>query len=217
MLNSHFIFGYTENKLPISAYKFGHTGAKILVLGGVHGDEIEGIQGALGLLAHFKKSFSYKLDLTIVPCLNLDGMLAKHRKNARGVDLNRNLPTEDWLASYEKESYYPGVSACSESENQALVEYIGAFKPNFILSLHSWKPMLNTNGDCKQIAKIISSHTGYIITDDIGYPTPGSLGTYCGIERSIPTLTYEIERTLPAKNIIDIHVPAILEGLKSYE
>ncbi|MBY0385631.1 DUF2817 domain-containing protein, partial [bacterium] len=57
----------------------------------------------------------------------------------------------------------------------------------------------------------------YKIEETIGYPTPGSLGTYAGIERNIPTLTYEIERGLSANTIISIHVPAILEGLKVYE
>lgn len=214
---SHFIFGYTENKLPINAYKFGSKGPQILILGGVHGDEVEGVQGALGLLEHFQNSFPYKLQITLVPSLNMDGVLAGQRKNARGVDLNRNLPTEDWSPEAAKESYYPGKEPCSESENKALVDFITKNKPKFILSLHSWKPLLNVNGDCKPFADIVASHTGYIITDDIGYPTPGSLGTYCGIERNIPTLTYEIERYLSAEKILNIHVPAILEGLKHYE
>ena len=56
--------------------------------------------------------------------------------------------------------------------------------------------------------------TGYKIEPDIGYPTPGSLGTYAGLERQIPTLTYEIERELSFDLIIKNHVPAIIEGLK---
>ena len=152
-----------------------------------------------------------------MPCLNIDGMHLKQRKNAAGVDLNRNLPTSDWSVQFTKESYYPGTHSNSEPENQCLVEYIKSYKPHFILSMHSWNPMLNTNGDCKRFAKAVSALTGYIITDDIGYPTPGSLGTYAGIERNIPTLTYEVERGLDGRQISAIHVPAILEGLKVYE
>jgi murein peptide amidase A len=212
-----FIFGRTSQNLPIPAYNFGHTGPRILILGGVHGDEIEGVQAAHGLLGAFEKNFHHNLHITLVPAFNLDGILAKERKNGHGVDLNRNLPTLDWSPVAAKESYFPGAYPASEPENQALVKYIDEHKPKFILSLHSWNPMLNINGDCKKIAQVISSHTGYIITDDIGYPTPGSLGTYCGMERHIPTLTYEIERYLPCKEVLRIHVPAILEGLKVYE
>ncbi len=163
------------------------------------------------------RSYHHNLQITLIPCLNMDGMLALQRKNGASVDLNRNLPTLDWSPIAAKESYFPGKAPNSEPENQALVSYIDNFKPHFVLSLHSWHPMLNTNGDCKRIAQVISSFTGYKITDDIGYPTPGSLGTYCGIERNIPTLTYEIERYLDPKQIITVHVPAILEGLKVYE
>lgn len=212
-----FTLGYTSQSLPIPAYKFGNYGTPILILGGVHGDEVEGIQAAYALVDRFLAQFSYRLQITIVPCLNIDGMLSNNRRNGNGVDLNRNLPTLDWTAVAATEAYTPGPSANSESENQALTKYIDAFKPKFILSLHSWIPLLNVNGDCKRIAQVIANHTGYIVTDDIGYPTPGSLGTYAGVERSIPTLTYELERRLDPKVITSLHVDAILEGLKIYE
>ena len=76
--------------------------------------------------------------------------------------------------------------------------------------------MLNTNGEIPE-AVVIAKHTGYIIEPDIGYPTPGSLGTYAGLENKIPTLTYEIERDIKFDQIIKIHVPAILLGLKESE
>lgn len=210
-------FGYTSDGLTIPAYRFGDKGPEILIIGGVHGDEIEGIQAANGLLQSFSRSFPYRLKVTLVPIFNLDGALRSQRMNARNVDLNRNLPTQDWTAEVAKERYNPGPSANSEPENHALVSHIKNHPPRFILTLHSWMPMLNTNGDCQAVAKAISSHTGYIITDDIGYPTPGSLGTYCGLERQIPTITYEFERFLAPNKIKNIHVPAIIEGLKILE
>lgn len=210
-------FGYTSDGLTIPAYKFGSKGPEILIVGGVHGDEIEGIQGANGLLRAFSKSFPYRLKVTLVPILNLDGALRSQRTNARGVDLNRNLPTQDWSPEAAKVRYNPGPSANSEPENQALVDYLKSTTPRFIISLHSYFPMLNTNGDCATVANRIAAFTGYKITDDIGYPTPGSLGTYCGLERSIPTITYEFERYLAPTTIIEKHVPAIIEGLKTLE
>lgn len=212
-----FIFGQTSTGLPIPAYKFGLSGARILVLGGVHGDEIEGVWAALGLLKSFSESFAYKLRLTLVPAFNLDGVLAKDRRNARGVDLNRNLPTHDWTDKVATERYSPGPSANSEPENQALVTYLETEKPQFILSLHSWKPMLNINGDCRPEAEEIARRTGYIIDESIGYPTPGCLGTFTGLEREVPTLTYEIERGLDQASVLKTHVPAILEALKISE
>lgn len=209
-----FIFGTTSTDLPIPAYRFGQKGPKVLILGGVHGDEIEGVWAAYGLLNAFSKSFPYDLRLTLVPAFNLDGVLARERRNAQMIDLNRNLPTNDWTNEVAQERYFPGPYANSEPENQALVIFLEREKPQFILSLHSWKPMLNINGDCRLEAEVIHKHTGYSIEESIGYPTPGCLGTYAGLERNMPTLTYEIERGLDQASILKTHIPAILEALK---
>ncbi len=210
-------FGLTTTGLPIPAYRFGTTGPKVLILGGVHGDEIEGVWAALGLLEEFRKKFDFKIQLTLVPMFNLDGVLARDRRNANKIDLNRNLPSKDWTSEVATERYFPGHKAGSESENQALVSFLDQEKPKMIFSLHSWKPMLNINGDCRAEADIIKEKTGYIIEETIGYPTPGCLGTYAGLEREMPTLTYEIERGLDQASILRTHVPAIIASLKACE
>ena len=43
-----------------------------------------------------------------------------------------------------------------------------------------------TNGNCGSIPNIMREVNDLVIQDDIGYPTPGSLGTYAGWERNIP-------------------------------
>lgn len=211
------IFGTSAGGLPIISYEFGTGQRRVLVLGGVHGDEIEGVIASLALLERFQESFPFNLKLTIVPMFNVDGVLRSERKNVRGVDLNRNLPTNDWSPEVATERYHPGPEPGSEPENKALVQFLEQEKPFFVLSLHSWKPVLNVNGACMEEAQAISAFTKYPIEESIGYPTPGCLGTYCGLEREMPTLTYEIERGLAAKDIIRTHVPAIWEALKVTE
>jgi len=218
-MNQHYIFKFSETTsgLPIWGHRFEGGGAEILVLGGVHGDEPEGVVAAQKLLEICWKSFAYKLNLTLVPQFNLDGILKGTRGNARGVDLNRNLPTKDWSPEAKSERYFPGSKALSESENEGLVTFIETHPLEFILTLHSWFPVLNTNGDCNAAAAIIAARTGYRIDPEIGYPTPGSLGTYAGIEGRCPTLTYEIERDLDFASIQKIHAPAVYESLKIYQ
>jgi len=211
------IFTYTSKGMPVLAYEFQNNGPEVLILGGVHGDEIEGVIASQELLKHFLKSFPYQLNVTVVPQFNLEGVIFKTRGNGNGVDLNRNLPTKDWSPEIKTPRYHPGPFAGSESENKGLMEYVETKKPVFIYSLHSWHPVLNINGDSRAVAEVLAQRTGYKIDDDIGYPTPGCLGTYTGLERNIPTLTYEIERGLSAEKIIEIHVPAILESLKVLE
>ena len=210
-----FIFSQTSTGLPIPAFHFGGQGPKVLILGGVHGDETEGVICAHALLKRFSESFAFRVNLTLVPQFNLDGVLMGQRKNARNVDLNRNLPTNDWTAEVAEERYAPGESANSEPENQGLVHWLKKNKPNLILSLHSWKPLLNTNGKCQPEAEAIAKMTGYEIHESIGYPTPGCLGTYCGLERDMPTLTYEIERGLSSDQSLKLMSRPFLKLSKS--
>lgn len=211
------IFTYTSKGMPVIAYEFHNGGPEVLILGGVHGDEVEGVIASQELLKSFMQSFPYKLNLTLVPQFNFEGVIFKTRGNGNGVDLNRNLPTKDWSPEVKTPRYHPGPFAGSENENKGLIEYLEKKKPVFILSLHSWHPVLNVNGDCRAVAEILAQRTGYKIDDDIGYPTPGCLGTFTGLERHLPTITYEIERGLSAEKIIEIHVPAIMESLKILE
>ncbi len=212
-----FFSGRTSTGLPIPGYQFGNDGPHILILGGVHGDEPEGVEAAYGLIGKWGVSFPYRLRVAVIPAFNLDGVLHGTRGNARGVDLNRNMATNDWSAVVTNPRYNPGPSANSEPETVHLVNYLNEFAPAFILSLHSWHPVLNMNGDCRNEAQAIASWTGYRIDQSIGYPTPGCLGTYCGIERDMPTLTYEIERGQKTSEILRMHIPAIEEALKVSE
>ena len=209
----------TRTGLPVWKYEFGNASAprKILILGGVHGDEIEGVWAAQKLLQIFSSHFPYKFHLSLIPQFNPEGVFLKTRMNASGVDLNRNMATRDWSPEIKTPRYHPGPSAGSEPESQALAKLIDQQNFDLILSLHSWLPMLNVNGDCLPFAEILKTWTNYKIDADIGYPTPGCLGTYAGLERQSPTLTYEIERGLDLQSICKIHVPAICEALKIYE
>lgn len=211
------IFTFTSKGMPVIAYEFQNGGPEVLILGGVHGDEVEGVIAAQELLKKFMEAFPYKLNITLVPQFNFEGVIFKTRGNGNGVDLNRNLPTKDWSPEVKTPRYHPGPFAGSENENKGLIQYLEEKKPVFILSLHSWHPILNVNGDCHAVAEILAQRTGYKIDADIGYPTPGCLGTFSGLERNLPTLTYEIERGLSAEKIIEIHVPAIMESLKVLE
>jgi murein peptide amidase A len=209
--------GVSSLGLPIESYTFQSSNTdspQVLILGGVHGDEVEGVTVALGLLRTFQESYRLKLQTTLIPRFNPDGVLLKTRSNFNGVDLNRNLPTKDWTSEVKSPRYHPGSHPASEPENQALIHLLSQIKPHLIISLHSWYPVLNVNGDCEPEAQIIQKHTGYKIDQDIGYPTPGSLGTYAGLERQMPTLTYEVERGSPLPTCLKIHVPAILEALE---
>ena len=188
----------------------------VLLLGGVHGDEVEGVILARGLINRLMDKPIKHLNVTVVPEFNIEGVLLNTRQNYAGVDLNRNLPTKDWSDGFTKIRYYPGSKPCSEPENKNLNHFLETESVNYIISLHSWKPMLNVNGNCSPISDYIAKKTNYIIKDDIGYPTPGSLGTYTGLEKGIPTLTYELQKGIDFEEILGVHLNPLYEALDLY-
>ena len=211
------LFGTSSRGLPILSWSFGDRGPLVLILGGVHGDEPEGNYITLALLKNWLQGFPYKLRICLVPCFNVEGSLLCQRLNGNQVDLNRNLPAKSWSPHFEKERYRPGPHPASEPETQALIKWIDKKRPCLILSFHSWHPMINTNGDCRPEADILARETGYTVKDDIGYPTPGSLGDYCGHEKGIPVITYEAARGGTVEEALSLHVPAVEKALFASE
>ena len=210
-----FLFAQSRGGLSILGYYLGAQGPRVLLLGGVHGDEVEGVALAQELMAKYHRIFPYKLQLMLIPLFNMDGILAQTRCNCAGVDLNRNLPTQDWTVKERAPRYHPGRFANSEPENQALTTVIDKFRPQLIISFHSFSRwMINVNGDCSREADLLHDITRYPIHEDIGYPTPGSLGTYAGQERNIPTITYELRRGQALHTLLPLHVKAVDECLQ---
>lgn len=178
---------------PIPVFKTDIKASKYLyLLAGVHGDEVEGVYVLKELYQWLKMEHSLKdLPMIVIPILNVDGYKNQTRVNAHLVDLNRNLPTKDWVMTAKEARYNPGPKALSEPENQFLVKLMDKYRPGMIMSFHTWKPILNYNGQCEDVARYLSEFNQYEIASDIGYPTPGSLGTFAVEKYNSPVLTFE--------------------------
>jgi protein MpaA len=208
------ILGSSAGGRPIELKRLSQGPVPLLLIGGVHGDEPEGFFLVEKFADEgFWKELENKASLWVLPRLNPDGCSIEERTNANGVDLNRNMPTQDWSAEARAPRYNPGPRAGSEPETQILMKLIERIKPRLIISAHSWKPMINYNGPCRKLAELMARANAYTISDDIGYPTPGSLGTWAGWERKIPTITLEIERHSSPETIWTTHAKALLDAL----
>lgn len=170
-----------------------------LIMGVFHGDEA--ISGQLvtrfaealqaGQFAQAPIDFAQRPTL-IIPVLNPDGLVAGTRTNANRVDLNRNYPTPDWHEDNLDTPYYSGQSAGSEPETQLVMALIERYRPEKILTVHSPYKVLNYDGPARGFADAMSQASGYEVVESIGYPTPGSFGTYAGKIRQIPVVTLEL-------------------------
>lgn len=184
--------GQSVEGAKIEAYRSEYHGDKYFYLmAGVHGDEVEGIY-CLKQLFTWLETQELEIPMIVIPVLNVDGHKNGTRTNSQGVDLNRNLPSTSWTSEVTEEKYHPGTAPLSGPENQYFDQLMKKYPPYFILTLHSWKPMINYNGDCLKAAEFISQFNKYPIADDIGYPTPGSLGDYGPEKYGAPVITYEL-------------------------
>ena len=187
----------------------GETSAKnmVLVVGVFHGDEPQGKYLIEEYLKRDLKHGAHKSNFIFIPCLNPDGLENNTRTNANGVDLNRNFPTKNWGedtsgAGDNPSDYYCGSAGASEIETQFLIDTIEKYSPKLILTLHAPYKVVNYDGPAEEVAKKISKIINYPVEASIGYPTPGSFGTYCGVERQIPTITLELDEKIPVEDLI---------------
>jgi protein MpaA len=84
------------------------------------------------------------IDLWVVPTYNPDGLARGTRANRRGVDLNRNFPYAwaDLDGNYES-----GQRPASEPETRAVMRFLRAVRPDYILSFH--QPLNGVDTDTK--------------------------------------------------------------------
>ena len=172
--------------------------ARVLLIGGVHGDEYASFSVMFKWLRILDKYHSGLFHWHIVPALNLDGLLQSPaiRINHNGVDLNRNLPTGSWvdaLLYWRKKTgsdarRYPGNSAGSENETRWLAHEIATFKPDVVVSLHAPYGLVDYDGPPSIVppAGLGSLKFGDLAT------FPGSLGRYAGEGLGLPVLTIEL-------------------------
>ena len=177
---------------------YGNINSSILIIGCFHGDEPQGKY----LIEKYLK-LNPDTELMFIPCLNEFGFIKNVRTNSNGVDLNRNFPTKNWVLS-EKDSFYGGEFPASEYETKFLIDVIEKHNPQIVLTLHAPYKVVNYDGDTKELAEKISKIIGYPVEESIGYPTPGSFGTWAGIEKRIKTITLELDEEI---NVTELEEP----------
>ena len=207
---------------PLVYGEFGNPKAvnnTTLILAMVHGDEITPFYLALEL-AHWAIEHQTELAdsrIIVAPLVNPDGFFHRPRTriNARGVDVNRNFPTQDWLAKAQetwKKKYhsdprrFPGSQSNSEPETVFQQQLIKQVKPKKILSIHSPLNMLDYDGPTHlTLAKFPEEYVkeclrlrSRVKAISAGF-FPGSLGNFAGQELGIPTLTLELPTSNPRK------------------
>jgi murein peptide amidase A len=184
--------GRSVRGLPIPVGRFGPpAGPPLVVVGGVHGDEASSVAAAVEL-AGWLAAHPPARPVWLMPVMNPDGVLGGTKNNARDVDLNRNFPALNFTTDHQPR-YDPGPAPASEPETQALVALVGgAVAPAGVVAIHAPFACVNYDGPAAEWARAIAASCGWPAREDIGYPTPGSLGSWLGRDRGLPIITLEL-------------------------
>jgi murein peptide amidase A len=195
------VVGHSSRGRRIFAARFGSGNRHLLVIGGVHGDELGTAVAArfAAYLATHPAAVPRSATIDVIRCLNPDGYARRTRGSARRVDLNRNLPTADWRRVLKRgdPSALLGLSGgarpASEPETRAL---LACLKRGFaaVVSLHSHAGIVDYNGSGGfTLARRMSSLCGLPV-GHVSYQSSitGSLGEYVPAKYGIPVITLEL-------------------------
>ena len=184
------VMGRPISALHLAPASYARERPPAILFGAIHGDEPLGVHCLVELTRELVAQPPGR-DTWIIPALNLDGLAAGTKNNANDVDLNRNFAAANWTAEH-RPGYFPGAAPESEPEVQALVALIDRVGAERIVALHSPYRTVNWDGAGQALAEAMAAHNGYGASGDIGYPTPGSLGSKYGVDRGLEVVTLEI-------------------------
>ena len=209
-------YGRSVLGLPLEVW-LPSDACRLLVFAAIHGNEGETTAALSLALRHLAEPSPH---CAVVLAANPDGLMRGTRGNARGVELNRNFPTADWrsgpvphretMDDPQDVTLSPGEAPGSEPETQALIALIDELRPEAVVALHAPLECIDDPNE-SALGRWLAERTGMPLVPDVGYPTPGSFGTW-GRERGIPVVTYEFPLITPDDSVRK-HVPVLLDLL----
>ncbi len=180
------VVGHSVEGRPLEVAVLGTGELCVLVLASIHGDEAAGTPLVHELARRALRDPASFPDrkLVLVPVANPDGVHAKRRFNAQGIDLNRNFPADNWTRRRG------GPEPLSAPESRALHELVLRHAPERIVSLHQPADRIDWDGPAEELARAVAQATTLPLAR-MG-ARKGSLGSWAGVDRGLEVLTIEL-------------------------
>ena len=174
------IIGFSLASRPIEVYTFGEGAREYLIVAGIHGGYERNTIGLANELIRYANDhpeiIPENATLHIIRNMNPDGEARAEgvdgRVNNNGVDLNRNFPSENWIADWDRDGcwiYRPttgGSYGGSEPETRTVMSFISKHNITALISYHSAALGVFPGGvpweaDSIRLARALAKATGY--------------------------------------------------------
>lgn len=197
-------YGYSIKGRSLQAYSFGTDGPITMYVGAIHGNE----SSSSGLMKSWVDYLEVNPSLydgkrvVIVPTINPDGVASNTRTNARGVNLNRNFPTDSWVSDInDTDGSHPGgggVSPLSEPEASALATLTTSLHPRLLLSFHAIGSLVTGDaggysaGYATKYASLVGYRDATGQADTFDYDITGAYEDWTYAKQGIPSIVVEL-------------------------
>jgi protein MpaA len=147
------VIGHSASGRPIRAVSYGRPDAArtVVVFGCIHGNECEGIK----ITKHVQSEGAAPraARIVLVHQLNPDGYRLRVRQNGRGVDLNRNFPSQ-WIPIGTRwHPEYSGPRPWSEPETRVARRLIDRIRPDITIWYHQPQALVRAWGQSRPAAR----------------------------------------------------------------
>ena len=233
-LHGEEILGESWQGRPIVAHWFGNGRHRVVLVGDIHGGTEENTHRlALEMIAYYEERLEEipsDVALWIIPTANPDGLANGTRRNAHGVDLNRNAHTDgdscaenDWASdTHTSEGVVEGGGGphpFSEVETQLLRDFLE--DAQVAIFYHSFAGMIfvTSCGDhvpSTDLARLLSEATGYPFAEEgwASYPVTGGMVDYLA-DRGVAAAEVELTDTVDTE--FDRNLAGVREVMESVE
>lgn len=141
-------------RISLQEYGSDDDGRRVLVFGCIHGTEC-----AASAIPKFQHGCPTPGGVFYVPNLNPDGFAMGTRLNGRGVDLNRNFPSEWQPIGQRWDLEYSGPRPFSEPETRLAARLIRILHPDVTIWFHQEaEPMVRAWGPSVPVARRFARH-----------------------------------------------------------
>lgn len=183
------VIGRSVHGQPIRSLTIGTGPEQVLIGATIHGNEWAGtpLLATLVQVLQRQPGLLQGRTLTLLPVMNPDGYAHKIRTNAHGVDLNRNFPAKN-----RENTARFGSDGLTEPESQAYFKLFEKLAPARIVIIHQPLDVVDWDGPAEALAREMARFT-HLPARRLG-GRPGSMGSYYGVDKKIPIITYELPR-----------------------